>query len=221
MFAGAPDRLICMLLLSDQAVAAVTAVDNGDPLVDVRGVSDFEVDERKQDLAGDWSMLRRSVVDRLVEAQASLPLGIRFLVIEGYRRPSLQERYFAEHLDSVNQEEPDWPAERAYAEASKHVSPVSVAPHPCGAAVDLTLSIEGVELDLGTPVNATPRQSEGACFTEASNISAEAREWRQVLRRSLEGVGLVNYPPEWWHWSFGDRYWAVVTGAPHAVYAPL
>jgi D-alanyl-D-alanine dipeptidase len=30
---------------------------------------------------------------------------------------------------------------------------------------------------------------------------------------ALDGAGLVNYPPEWWHWSFGDRYRAMVTGA--------
>ena len=25
--------------------------------------------------------------------------------------------------------------------------------------------------------------------------------------------GLVNYPTEWWHYSYGDRYWALATGA--------
>jgi len=24
----------------------------------------------------------------------------------------------------------------------------------------------------------------------------------------LAGAGLVNYRTQWWHWSFGDRYWA-------------
>jgi D-alanyl-D-alanine dipeptidase len=28
----------------------------------------------------------------------------------------------------------------------------------------------------------------------------------------------VNYPTEWWHWSYGDRYWALMTGAPAARY---
>jgi D-alanyl-D-alanine dipeptidase len=35
------------------------------------------------------------------------------------------------------------------------------------------------------------------------------------------GAGLVNYPTEWWHWSYGDRYWALVTGAPAALYGPV
>ena len=37
----------------------------------------------------------------------------------------------------------------------------------------------------------------------------------------LAGQGLVNYPTEWWHWSFGDRYWALLTGARHALYGPV
>ena len=31
----------------------------------------------------------------------------------------------------------------------------------------------------------------------------------------------MNYPTEWWHWSYGDRYWALVTGAPAAHYGPV
>jgi D-alanyl-D-alanine dipeptidase len=41
-----------------------------------------------------------------------------------------------------------------------------------------------------------------------------------VLGGALGAVGLVNYPTEWWHWSYGDRYWALTTGAPAALYGP-
>ncbi|SED95789.1 D-ala-D-ala dipeptidase [Streptomyces sp. TLI_105] len=36
----------------------------------------------------------------------------------------------------------------------------------------------------------------------------------------LTSTGLVNYPTEWWHWSYGDRYWAPATGAATAPYGP-
>jgi zinc D-Ala-D-Ala dipeptidase len=39
-----------------------------------------------------------------------------------------------------------------------------------------------------------------------------------MLAEALRAAGLVNYPTEWWHWSYGDRYWALATGARHAVY---
>jgi D-alanyl-D-alanine dipeptidase len=48
--------------------------------------------------------------------------------------------------------------------------------------------------------------------------SAQARANRAVLGSALTAAGLVNYPTEWWHWSFGDRYWALLTGATAACY---
>ena len=42
-----------------------------------------------------------------------------------------------------------------------------------------------------------------------------------TLVRALRHAGLVNYPTEWWHWSYGERYWAFATGAEHARYGPV
>lgn len=69
-------------------------------------------------------------------------------------------------------------------------------------------------------MNANPEQSDGACYTDAGNITAEAGAHRTVLGKALGAAGLVNYPTEWWHWSYGDRYWALTTGAPAALYGP-
>ncbi len=35
---------------------------------------------------------------------------------------------------------------------------------------------------------------------------------------ALNVVGFVNYPTEYWHWSYGDRYWAYVKQQPFAIY---
>jgi D-alanyl-D-alanine dipeptidase len=49
----------------------------------------------------------------------------------------------------------------------------------------------------------------------------EARHNREILCDALTRAGFVNYPTEWWHWSYGDRYWAFVTGAPVAPYGHM
>ena len=36
----------------------------------------------------------------------------------------------------------------------------------------------------------------------------------------MTATGFVNYPSEWWHWSYGDRYWAFIAGPSHARYGP-
>ncbi|MEV5528282.1 M15 family metallopeptidase [Streptomyces prunicolor] len=207
-----------IILMSDARVAAILVVECGEPLVDVSDV--LLVDDRKNDTGAELH-LRQGVLDRLLEAQALLPDGLRLLFVEGYRPPALQRRYFEGYGDELRAAHPDWPADRIRTAASRYVSPPEIAPHSAGAAVDLTLAdADGRELDMGTPMNANPEQSDGACYTGADNITAAAAAHRAVLGKALGAAGLVNYPTEWWHWSYGDRYWALMSGAPAALYGP-
>ncbi|MCO1598679.1 M15 family metallopeptidase [Micromonospora sp. RHAY321] len=211
-----------MILLSDPRVSAVPSVDDGEPLVDLRELPDLRLDGRAADASGAYARLRAGVADRLLAAQRALPAGVRLLVIEGYRPYAAQLAIFAGYRDELRRRHPEWSPQRLHRETSKFVSPVEVAPHSTGGAVDLTLCTDdGVELDLGTAVDATPEDSAEACFTAAPTIGATARRHRQLMAEALGGVGLVNYPTEWWHWSYGDRYWALTTGAAHTRYGPV
>jgi zinc D-Ala-D-Ala dipeptidase len=210
-----------MILLSDPRIAAINSTDNGESLVDVREAG-LLVDTRLADDAGAFALLREGVLERLVTAQTALPGGLRLLIVEGYRPPVLQRAYFEGYREQLHETYPDWSPERLHVEASKYVSPPEVAPHGTGGAVDLTLcTADGAELDMGTAVNANPEESRNGCFTGALTIPAEARHNRQVLVRALTGAGLVNYPTEWWHWSFGERYWAFADNAPATRYGPV
>ncbi|GGX92411.1 D-alanyl-D-alanine dipeptidase [Streptomyces minutiscleroticus] len=207
--------------MSDPRVAAVPVHECGEPLADLRK-GPLLVDTRKQNDSDAYFHLREGVLERLLRAQALLPAGLGLLVVEGYRPPGLQRRYFEEYATGLRAEQPAWTDERIRSAASRYVSPPEIAPHSAGAAVDLTLvDADGRELDLGTPMNASPEESAGACYTGAAGISAQARTRREILGHVLTAVGLVNYPTEWWHWSFGDRYWALVTGAAGACYGPI
>ncbi|MGP4091831.1 M15 family metallopeptidase [Streptomyces sp. KR55] len=211
-----------IILMSDPKVAAVPVQECGERLVDVRRDSPLLVDERKwQDSAGAFAHLREGVLDRLLKAQEQLPQGIKLLFVEGYRPPSLQRHYFDKYAAQLRADHPEWSAEHVRSAASRYVSPPEIAPHSAGAAVDLTLAdADGRELDMGTRMNATPEESMGACYMHADNISGEARSRRDILSTALTAVGLVNYPTEWWHWSYGDRYWALMTGTEAAHYGP-
>ncbi|MFJ2828907.1 M15 family metallopeptidase [Streptomyces sp. NPDC087263] len=210
-----------IVLMSDPKIAAIPVVDCGELLLDVRERELFPVDARRRDDSGAFAHLRVGVLDRLVRARALLPRGVRLLFVEGYRPPALQREYFEQYADELRAGNPGWDAERVRNAASRYVSPPEIAPHSAGAAVDLTLvDADGHELDMGTPVNANPEESDGACYTGASNIGPRARANRRLLGDALTAAGLVNYPTEWWHWSYGDRYWALATGADHAIYGP-
>ncbi|GAA4622056.1 M15 family metallopeptidase [Actinoallomurus vinaceus] len=209
-----------IILMSDARVAAVPVRECGERLVDVRREPSLLTGVRPEDEPAAY-FVREGVLDRLVKAQASLPEGVRLLLVEGYRPLSLQRRYFEGYAaDQLRAENPGWPDERIIMAASRFVSPPEIAPHSAGAAVDLTLAdADGRELDLGTAIDASPEESAGACFTAAGSIGDEARANREILAAALTAAGLVNYPTEWWHWSYGDHYWALATGAA-APYGP-
>ncbi|GAA5197270.1 M15 family metallopeptidase [Rugosimonospora acidiphila] len=211
-----------MILMSDPQVAAIRTADNGEPLVDLRDVADLWLDDRLSDEQGAFARLRLTVAERLSEAQRRLPAGVRLLVVEGYRPRRLQESYFFGYRDGLRERYQDWGAQRLHVEASKFVAPPDLAPHGTGGAVDLTLCTEDrVELDMGTRVNDSPEASLNACYTAARNIPAAARLNRAMLWKALTEVGLVNYPTEWWHWSYGERYWALSSGVPNTLYGPV
>ncbi|SEB81140.1 D-alanyl-D-alanine dipeptidase [Nocardioides exalbidus] len=199
-----------IILLSDPRVGAVPLHESGEPLVHL---------DRSFGPAG--ALVRQGLADRLQAAQAALPPGLAIRVVEGHRAVADQQAIIDAYSAEVCAAHPGIsPADLAVL-TSRFVSPVAVAPHVAGAAVDLTLvDVTGEELDMGTPIDATPEQSDGACYFAAAGISADARAHRDLLARVLGGAGLVNYPTEWWHWSFGDRYWALTTGADAALYGP-
>ncbi|MFD1546448.1 M15 family metallopeptidase [Nonomuraea guangzhouensis] len=208
-----------IVLISDPRVAAIPVRDNGEELADVRGR--LRVDERMADGSGAYAHLRSGLLARLERAERRLPDGFHLLIVEGYRPIDTQRRIFEEYRDGLRAAFPEMSPDEAHIAASRYVSPVDVAPHTAGAAVDLTLCApDGTEYDMGTQVDDNPEESDGGCYTDATNISAEARAHRKILAAALEPVGLVNYPTEWWHWSFGDRYWALAEGRPYAVYGP-
>jgi D-alanyl-D-alanine dipeptidase len=169
-----------------------------------------------------YAHVREGLAERLEHAAARLPRGFRLHVVEGYRRPATQGAYFEAYRRRLVREDPGLTREESTTRASRFVAPPDVAAHPSGAAVDITLVDDrGGLVDMGTAIDATPEDSAGACYFDALAIHPEARARRRLLATSLEAAGLVNYPTEWWHWSFGDRYWAFATGRATAIYGPL
>jgi len=199
------------ILLSDSRVRAVPVHESGEPLVRLA-----------HDLSPHGVLVRATLADRLSAAAAALPAGIRLWVVEGHRSAERQRAIIASYAARVRADHPGLTSEELERLTSRFVAPLDVAPHVAGAAVDLTLvDAAGEELDLGTAIDATPEESDGRCWFAAAGIGADARAHRELLHRVLGAEGLVNYPTEWWHWSLGDRYWALTTGAAHASYGPV
>jgi zinc D-Ala-D-Ala dipeptidase len=204
------------ILISDARVRAVPVRESGEALVALpRAFAGC-------DASVDGPLVRASLALRLGEAQRLLPDGLHLRVIEGFRPQVSQRRIIEAYAGRLRADHPGLTGFELERLTSRYVAPLDVAPHVAGAAVDVTLVDQtGRELDLGCPLDATPEESDGRCYLSAPGLSAEATANRALLALVLGAVGLVNYPTEWWHWSYGDRYWAMVTGAPHALFGPV
>lgn len=77
-----------------------------------------------------------------------------------------------------------WRRPGARTPGSSH-GPASRPPHSTGGAVDVALVHDG---------------------RTAAPVTNAARRHRDILASAMDAAGFINYPAEWWHWSYGDRY---------------
>lgn len=209
-------------LISDPKVLAIQIQEINEPLVDLQTIPELFVDlsrESVQKKSAHISFVRKSVAEMLVEAQKLLPKEYKLMIKEGHRDVQTQTEIFNEYKDFLKNKFPKLSEEEIYKKVSIYVAPPEIIPpHSTGGAVDLTLMTEkSKEIYMGTEFNADPEQSDFSNYTNAP-IPEDIKEKRKLLKNAMEGVGFVNYPTEWWHWSYGDRYWAFIKGKKFALY---
>ena len=223
-FAATPN----ITLISDPKVLAIPIHDNGDTWVDLTKQNALVYGPSPEVLNNqDYTYLRKTVYDKLIEAQGKLPKGLRFCLYEGYRSLALQKMIFDKQFNNVTKRHPEWSAQQLFIETTKLVSPVvnpdhshNIPPHSTGSAIDVYLiNDEEKPIDMGIHPKDWMQDADGILSLSASeHISAVAKRNRQIMSDALSAVGFVNYPTEYWHWSYGDRYWAYIKRQPHAIY---
>ena len=167
-------------------------------------------------------LVREQVLQRLQTAakiiyeQSKQTYGL--LVVDGFRPYAVQQRYFKEveeevraRLGSAANDKDVW------YETTKWVAdPDGLPPHSTGGAVDCTLcTLDGTSVLMGSHWSGSDERLHP---TWSSEVEVVFQERRVCLYDAMTGAGFVNLPTEWWHYSFGDQYWALVTGNDHALY---
>lgn len=200
----------------------VKIVDNGEELVNFLEACPELILDRARFHYRRETLLRRSVAEKLCQANRNLPDGYRLAIVEGWRAPHIQKRMYRAVRARFQTLHPEWSetqltrlVNRFTAPQNKQVPP----PHSTGGAVDLMLADrDGNGLDHTSPFD--PFDPHSAPFA-ASGLSAEARKHRDILAEALIPTGITNYPSEFWHWTYGDQGWAYRGGHPHALYAAI
>ncbi len=146
--------------------------------------------------------LRPQVADLLYAATESLPDGFGLAVWDAWRDPRLQRVLH----DTVYQDPHLAPGFVALPDPDPRRCP----PHASGGTVDLTLTWQQRPLSLGTTFDAfVPEAAAGALEPDGAVVP---RQFRRLLALAMAGQGFVVHPQEWWHWEYGTRMWAAVTG---------
>ena len=200
-----------VILLSDIIDLDITHEDKNEKFVDSRKYID--VDETRSQIASRsdyFSYVRESVLHKLYAANYELPKGYTLCLKEGYRSKERQEKSFQKVFDEYRIKHKNKNYKEIIKLVSEYVAPIEVAGHPTGGAVDVVLLRNGKEVWMGTKFNDEPSGTENRTYTNSVLIDEEARRNRQILIRVMEIKGFINYPAEWWHWSFGDKYWAFI-----------
>lgn len=217
-----------IIMINDPKVLSVPIREVHEPLIDLRQSQDIlygaspEIEDNQT-----YTWMRYTVYKKLKEAQSRLPVKYRLCLYEAYRCPRLQDQLFKQHLANIHQHYPKMDHEQAFKEACKLFSPLylldgseNIPPHSTGAAIDVYLvSPEGMVLDMGIhPKDWKLDMDASLSLTASDKISVEARKHRNMMSHALHSVGFVNYPTEYWHWSYGDRYWAYAKQRSYALY---
>lgn len=225
------DLLASIVSIVDPDVLAIPIQECGEAMIDLK--------EQKTILLGespeipnnqDYTKVRMTVYEKLLTAQKNLPYQLRFFLYEGYRSLQLQEQLFNQRYQILKQDYPDWEHSKIFQETIKLISPVinldgsmNIPPHNTGAAIDIYL-VDGQSeiVDMGIRAADWMQDKDGALsLTDSVKISDAAKQYRLIMSDTLRQVGFVNYPGEYWHWSYGDRYWAYQCGNPFALYGAI
>ncbi len=172
--------------------------------------------------------IRQSVLPRLQLAQNVLRSqrpGWSIQIYDAWR-PLPVQRYMVEHeferlksLDGLDKEDIDADTEQrlwrkvfsVWARPSD--DPQLPPPHTTGAALDITLlDNHGNPADMGSSIDCFGEASLPAHFANSPvETGQRAHDNRVLLAEVMTMAGFQRHPFEWWHFSFGDQLWALMS----------
>jgi D-alanyl-D-alanine dipeptidase len=195
--------------------------DNREKLVDIRkkcpgiicDLSCVKLFKRKP-------LVREKVAKMLNKAKRYLPKGITFIIGDAYRSRKIQKRVFTKRFKKMRKQFPKWSKDRALKETKKYIAPFRgkrVSGHIFGGAIDIRLYHNGRKIPMRSKKftyqeNAKPYQKK---------LAKHIKENRQIMFDALSRAGLIQAPHEFWHWSYGDLWWAKSKGKKSTIYGPI
>lgn len=206
-----------------------TRIDNGEPLVDARKLVElgFVLEpfwETPGDLEGECYKpyiashpgfglsMRQGAYERLVRAAELLPSAWQIVLKAGFRPYDVQLMVLDTFIQESETRNPDWNDEQHLAYAQTFVADPRIVcpPHVTGGAVDIDIKLRstGQHVDMGCP----PNTDSEIAYLHSDLLTQEQYQNRLTLLGAMLEAGFAPNVNEWWHYQYGETYWAAFYG---------
>lgn len=205
--------------LFESQLSKIKIDDCGEKLVDIRDYCPKILIDEGLKKGKNKPLVRKTIALMLNKTRKYLPSYMTIIVRDAYRPLSEQRRIYKSYLKRFRRENPKWSWERVKLEVNKYViNPNSNIPsgHATGAAVDVSLAYvkNGRRLKMKTSKLTFKEQ----VIIQNPKLPKNILKNRMVLYDAMKNAGFVNYPLEWWHYSYGDIFAVAVSGGKTAKY---
>lgn len=217
-----------VIYIADPEIISIPIIECHEAMIDVKDQNDLLYGPPPETPLTEphYTLMRKTVYEKLCLAQKDLPSGWRFRLYEAFRSIEVQQMLFDEEYKLAAKRSSTGSHAEIFHETTRLVSPVinfdgsiNIPPHNTGAAVDVELlDGDGKVVDMGMEAKDCIFVDPELCMTDFPTLDPAIKKNRRLLCDLMEAHGFVNYPTEWWHYSYGDRYWAYHKNQPHAIY---
>ena len=173
--------------------------------------------------------VRKSLFSKLIVAVdilQSLQPNYSFLVYDAWRPETVQQSLFDDYKTIISQQHPAKTELECVTLTEQFVSlpstnPLKPSPHITGGSIDLTiLDANGNPLNMGTHFDSFTNKAHTDFFEDSlnKNDTDGIKVNRRLLYQVMTQAGFTNFPFEWWHFDYGNQFWASLSKQPYAFY---
>lgn len=143
----------------------------------------------------------------------------RLKIVYGFRHPEIQSFYFNRRKNNLRKINLDMSEDELNELTNTMTAYPETAGHPTGGAVDVTITTEYGDLDMGTGISdfSDPEKVKTYC----DYLTPDQKNNRKLLHDLIVGASFAPYYGEWWHFSYGDKEWAWFYKEPNAIYKQI
>jgi len=196
-------RLGFRKLLPKEAIRNVIVKECSEKIISLPE-TDFVISNKNQNICG-----RKTVIEKIIDINEQLkPQNYKICVFEIYRDEATQNNLRLQEYNNAKKEYPNYSEIDIEKIVDTRVAKIrnnNVGGHQTGGAIDLTIcGIGEKELDMGTKYLEFNDKTKTYC----KGLTQEQQNNRNLLLKLMKNANFVNYPYEWWHFSYGDTMWA-------------